>query len=49
MYVKAYLDQCSKSLDVVAVCFLARVPGSLAGGFLVTVAGRALVVFFACF
>ena len=29
-------------------CFVARVPGSLAGGFLVAVAGRALFLLFLC-
>ena len=42
MYVKTYLDLSLRSLVVFWCCFLARVPGSLAGGFLVAVAGCAL-------
>ena len=42
MYVKAYLDLSLRSLVVsLFFCFLARAPGSLAGGFLVAVAGCA--------
>ena len=41
MYVKAYQDLSLKSLFVVVGFFSARAPGSLAGGFLVAVAGCA--------
>ena len=41
MYVKAYLDLSVKSLVCFGCFFSARAPGSLAGGFLVAVAGCA--------
>ena len=42
MYVKAYLDVSVKSPVCFGCCFVsARAPGSLAGGFLVAVAGCA--------
>ena len=43
MYVKAHLDLSLRSLFSFC-CFLARAPRSLARGFLVAVAGRALFV-----
>ena len=41
MYVKAHLDLSLISCVLFYFCFWARAPGSLAGGFLVAVAGCA--------
>ena len=45
MYIKAYLDLSLRSRGLFACCVVARAPESLAGGFLVAVAGRALLLF----